>query len=110
MISIYKWNADSLYKIKSEYIYKRKENLEYRKTQIAGNDTAQALEEKELIDRQLAEIDDFVGKIDELIASGYNPTLDDGVGKNIAPLQERKMLKADVLNANQLKKYLKAEW
>ena len=66
--------------------------------------------EKELIDRQLAEIDDFVGKIDELIASGYNPTLDDGVGKNIAPLQERKMLKADVLNANQLKKYLKAEW
>lgn len=110
LISIYKWNADSLYKIKSEYIYKRKENLEYRKTQIAGNDTAQALEEKELIDRQLAEIDDFVGKIDELIASGYNPTLDDGVGKNIAPLQERKMLKADVLNANQLKKYLKAEW
>lgn len=110
LISIYKWNADSLYKIKSEYIYKRKENLEYRKTQIAGNDTAQALEEKELIDRQLAEIDDFVGKIDELIASGYNPTLDDGVGKNIAPLQERKMLKADVLNANQLKNYLKAEW
>lgn len=110
MISIYKWNSDSLYKLKSNFIYKRREKLEYRKTQIAGNDTAQALEEKELIDRQLAEIDDFVGKIDELIASGYNPTLDDGVGKNIAPLQERKMLKADVLNANQLKKYLKAEW
>ena len=49
-------------------------------------------------------------KIDELIASGYDPKLDDGVGKNIAPLQEKKMLKADVLNANQLKKYLKAEW
>ena len=110
MISIYKWNSDSLYKLKSNFIYKRREKLEYRKTQIAGNDTAQALEEKELIDRQLAEIDDFVGKIDELIASGYKPTLDDGVGKNIAPLQERKMLKADVLNANQLKKYLKAEW
>lgn len=110
MISIYKWNSDSLYKLKSNFIYKRREKLEYRKTQIAGNDTAQALEEKELIDRQLAEIDDFVGKIDELIASGYNPTLDDGVGKNIAPLQERKMLKADVLTANQLKKYLKAEW
>lgn len=110
MISIYKWNSDSLYKLKSNFIYKRREKLEYRKTQIAGNDTAQALEEKELIDRQLSEIDEFVGKIDELIASGYNPTLDDGVGKNIAPLQERKMLKADVLNANQLKKYLKAEW
>lgn len=110
MISIYKWNSDSLYKLKSNFIYKRREKLEYRKTLIAGNDTAQALEEKELIDRQLTEIDEFVGKIDELIASGYNPTLDDGVGKNIAPLQERKMLKADVLNANQLKKYLKAEW
>lgn len=110
MISIYKWNSDSLYKLKSNFIYKRREKLEYRKTLIAGNDTAQAFEEKELIDRQLTEIDEFVGKIDELIASGYNPTLDDGVGKNIAPLQERKMLKADVLNANQLKKYLKAEW
>lgn len=110
LISIYTWNSDSLYKLKSNFIYKRRENLEYRKTQIAGNDTAQALEEKELIDRQLAEIDEFVSKIDELIASGYNPTLDDGVGKNIAPLQERKMLKADVLNVNQLKKYLKAEW
>lgn len=110
MISIYKWNSDSLYKLKSNFIYKRREKLEYRKTQLAGNDTAQALDEKELIDRQLTEIDEFVGKIDELIASGYNPTLDDGVGKNIAPLQERKMLKADVLNSNQLKKYLKAEW
>lgn len=109
-ILIYKWNADSLYKLKSGYVSKRREKLEFRKTQIASANTAQAIEEKELIDRQLIEIDKFVEKIDELIASGYNPTLDDGVGKNIAPLQEKKMLKADVLNANQLKKYLKAEW
>lgn len=109
-VSIYKWNADSLYKLKSNYISKRRERLEFRKTQLGDNNTAQILEEKELIDRQLKEIDQFVKKIDELIASGYDPKLDDGVGKNIAPLQEKKMLKADVLNANQLKKYLKAEW
>lgn len=109
-ILIYKWNADSLYKLKSNYISKRRERLEFRKTQLGDSNTAQILEEKELIDRQLKEIDQFVKKIDELIASGYDPKLDDGVGKNIAPLQEKKMLKADVLNANQLKKYLKAEW
>ena len=88
----------------------RREKLEFRKTQLGNGNTAQVLEEKELIDRQLKEIDQYVRKIDELIASGYDPKLDDGVGKNIAPLQEKKMLKADVLNANQLKKYLKAEW
>jgi len=109
-VSIYKWNADSLYKLKSNYISKRREKLEFRKTQLGDNNTAQILEEKELIDRQMIEIDQFVKKIDELIASGYDPKLDDGVGKNIAPLQKKKMLKADVLNANQLKKYLKAEW
>lgn len=109
-VSIYKWNTDSLYKLKSNYISKRREKLEFRRTQLGNGNTAQVLEEKELIDRQLKEIDQFVKKIDELIASGYDPKLDDGVGKNIAPLQEKKMLKADVLNANQLKKYLKAEW
>lgn len=107
---IYKWNVDSLYKLKSSYISKRREKLEFRKTQISSINTAQAIEEKDLIDKQLKEIEIFTKKIDELIAEGYNPILDDGVGKNIAPLQDKKMLKADVLNANQLKKYLKAEW
>lgn len=110
LVLIYMWNADSLYRLKSNYISKRREKLEFRRTQLSSSNTAQALDEKELIDRQLNEIEDFVSKIDELIAEGYNPTLDDGVGKNIAPLQDKKMLKADVLNANQLKKYLKAEW
>lgn len=110
LILIYKWNADSLYKIKSNYVSRRREKLEFRKTQLASSNTAQAVEEKELIDKQLKEIESFVAKIDELIMQGYNPILDDGVGKNIAPLQEKKMLKADVLNPNQLKKYLKAEW
>jgi len=49
-----------------------------------------------------------------LIAGGYNPKLDDGVGKNIAPLQKRGMLKAEVLKSagknSQLEKYLNADW
>lgn len=109
-ILIYKWSRDSLYTLKSKHISKRRERLEFRKTQLANVNTAQAISEKELIDKQLKEIEIFVTKLDELIAQGYEPKLDDGVGKNIAPLQDKKMLKADVLNPNQLKKYLKAEW
>ena len=60
--------------------------------------------------KQLAEIEAFKGKIDELLAGGYNPMLDDGVGKNIAPLQQKKMIPYEVLNPGQLKKYLNADW
>jgi hypothetical protein len=59
---------------------------------------------------QLQEIAEFTKKIDELIAEGYDPKLDDGVGKNIAPLQKKGLLRCDVLNAKQLDKYLKADW
>jgi hypothetical protein len=52
----------------------------------------------------------FTTKIDELIAEGYDPKLDDGVGKNIAPLQKKGLLRAEVLKANQLTKYLNADW
>lgn len=109
-IIIYKWNSDSLYRLKSSYLSKRVESLNYRLQQIGDSNTAQAQTEKETIRRQLNEIDDFTGKIDELIAEGYNPKLDDGVGKNIAPLQKKGMLKAEVLNKKQLDKYLNADW
>ena len=64
---------------------------------------------------QLQEIKLFTTKIDELIAEGYNPKLDDGVGKNIAPLQKKGLLRAEVLKTtggakSQLEKYLKADW
>jgi hypothetical protein len=63
----------------------------------------------------LQEIKLFTTKIDELIAEGYDPKLDDGVGKNIAPLQKKGLLRADVLKTtggakSQLEKYLKASW
>lgn len=45
-----------------------------------------------------------------LLACGYDPKFDDGVGKNIAPLQKAGLLSYEVLNSGQLKKYLNADW
>jgi hypothetical protein len=109
-IIIYKWNRDSLFKLKTQYLAHRVENLEYRLIQLQDVSTAQAQNEKETIRYQLEEIKSFTAKIDELIAENYNPKLDDGVGKNIAPLQKKGLLRADVLKAPQLTKYLKADW
>jgi hypothetical protein len=106
---IYKWNRDSLFKLK-RYISIRVENLEYRQIQLQGVNTAQAQAEKERIRLQLIEIEAFTKKVDALIAEGYDPKLDDGVGKNIAPLQKKGLLRADVLKATQLQKYLNADW
>lgn len=108
------WNRDSLFKLKSQYLSNRVQNLEYRLIQLQGLETAQALNEKEKIHLQLREIEVFAAKIDELITENYNPILDDGVGKNIAPLQKKRMLKAEVLKSggknSQLEKYLNADW
>lgn len=109
-VIIYKWNRDSLFKLKTQYLNKRTENLEFRQIQLADSNTAQAQNEKETIRLQLQEITEFTAKIDELIAEGYDPKLDDGVGKNIAPLQKKGLLRCDILNAKQLEKYLKADW
>ena len=59
---------------------------------------------------QLKELSEFCEKIDQLLASGYNPKLDDGVGKNIAPLQKAGLISYEVLKSTQLKKYLEADW
>lgn len=114
-ILIYKWNRDSLFKLKSQYISHRVQNLEYRQITLQDVNTAQAQAEKETIRLQLQEIKAFITKIDELIAEGYDPKLDDGVGKNIAPLQKKGLLRAEVLKTtggakSQLEKYLKADW
>jgi hypothetical protein len=114
-ILIYKWNRDSLFKLKSHYISHRVQNLEYRQITLQDVNTAQAQTEKETIRLQLQEIKLFTTKIDELIAEGYDPKLDDGVGKNIAPLQMKGLLRAEVLKTtggakSQLEKYLNADW
>lgn len=108
-ISIYKWSRDTVFRIKSVYIANRETALNDR---LSGVDTSTAngkLEAAELKE-QLKELKAFAEKIDELLASGYDPKLDDGVGKNIAPLQKAGLLSYEVLNAGQLKKYLNADW
>ncbi|HUX56885.1 MAG TPA: BREX-1 system adenine-specific DNA-methyltransferase PglX [Bacteroidales bacterium] len=109
-IIIYKWSRDKLLRIRSVYIENRERSLINRQSDLANDDTAKAQNEKDKIYKQLKEIESFKKKIDELLEVGYDPVLDDGVGKNIAPLQQKKMLAYEVLNAGQLKKYLNADW
>ncbi len=109
-IIIYKWSRDKLMRLRSVYIEHRERSLVNRQSDLTGNDSADAQNEKDRIFRQLEEIEAFKAKIDELLAEGYNPVLDDGVGKNIAPLQKKKMIPYEVLNAGQLNTYLNADW
>lgn len=109
-ISIYKWSRDNLYRLKSVYAGNRDSALRDRLSILEGQNDAAAKMESDEIRLQLRELAVFCDKIDDLLASGYDPKLDDGVGKNIAPLQKRGMLSYEVLNAGQLKKYLNADW
>ncbi|RXJ50434.1 BREX-1 system adenine-specific DNA-methyltransferase PglX [Gelidibacter gilvus] len=109
-IIIYKWSRDKLFRIRSIYIENRERSLINRQSDLANDTSAKAQNEKEIIYLQLKEIESFKKKIDALLEEGYDPILDDGVGKNIAPLQAKDMLAYEVLNKGQLKKYLNADW
>lgn len=108
-VSIYTWSRDTLFRIKSVYLANRESSLNDR---LAALDQASATGKIEAaeIKEQQQELHQFADKIDQLLASGYDPKLDDGVGKNIAPLQKAGLLSYDVLNSGQLKKYLNADW
>lgn len=107
---IYKWSRDKLMRLRSVYIEHRERSLINRQSDLANNNSPEAQTERDLISKQLREIEAFKVKIDQLLSEGYDPILDDGVGKNIAPLQKKKMIPYDVLNEGQLKKYLNADW
>ena len=113
-ISIYKWSRDKLFCLRSVYIEKRESSLKNRLSDLSVDMPEISLKvqkEKDLITKQLKEIEVFKKKIDEILQSGYDPTLDDGVGKNIAPLQKKGLLKYDILKKTELqKKYLNADW
>lgn len=109
-VSIYKWSRDNLYRLKSVYAGNRDSALRDRLAVLEAKDDANAKMEAEEVRLQLRELKAFCDKVDDLLASGYDPKLDDGVGKNIAPLQKRKLLSYEVLNAGQMKKYLNADW
>lgn len=108
-ISIYTWSRDTLFRIKSVYLANRESGLSDRLAAIDPTTANGKIEAAEIKD-QLQELHQFADKIDVLLASGYDPKLDDGVGKNIAPLQKAGLLSYDVLNSGQLEKYLNADW
>ena len=108
-ISIYRWNRDTLFRIRSVYAANREAALRDQLHSLDTSSTEGRMEAKELQD-MLNELQSYCVKIDDLLASGYNPTLDDGVGKNIAPLQKRGMISYEVLKEKQLEKYLNADW
>ena len=108
-ISIYRWNRDTLFRIRSVYAANRESALRDQLHSLDTSTTEGRMEAKEL-QEMLAELQKYCEKIDDLLASGYNPKLDDGVGKNIAPLQKRGMISCEVLNDSQLRKYLNADW
>lgn len=108
-VSIYTWSRDTLFRLRSIYAANREAALRDRLATLDTSTTEGRIEATELREK-LAELQDFCQRVDDLLASGYDPKLDDGVGKNIAPLQKRGMLSYDVLNASQLKKYLNADW
>ncbi len=108
-VSIYTWSRDTLFRIKSVYLANRESGLSDRLAAIDPTTANGKIEAAEIKD-QLQELHQFADKIDVLLASGYDSKLDDGVGKNIAPLQKAGLLSYDVLNSGQLKKYLNADW
>ena len=108
-VSIYTWSRDTLMRIKSVYAANRETALNDRLQVLFQGDATQKAEAAE-VRTQLKELAIFCEKIDELLASGYNPKLDDGVGKNIAPLQKAGIISYEVLKSTQLKKYLEADW
>lgn len=108
-VSIYKWKRDTLIRIKSVYAANREAALNDRLQVLMQGDATQKAEAAE-VRAQLKELSEFCDKIDELLASGYDPKLDDGVGKNIAPLQKAGIISYEVLNKKQLEKYLNADW
>lgn len=108
-VSIYTWSRDTLMRIKSVYAANREAALNDRlQVLMQGDATARAQAAE--VRAQLQELRVFCDKIDQLLASGYDPKLDDGVGKNIAPLQKAGLISYEVLNQSQLNKFLNADW
>lgn len=104
----HKWSKDNLRKIRTVYLSNRRDFLKRRLSTIDREDERR---EWERIQAQIQEIDKMEQKIKQLEEDpGYNPQVDDGVGKNIAPLQDIGLTSYDLLSKKQKEKYLNAEW
>lgn len=108
-LSIYKLDRNTLFRVKSIYAANKESSLKDKLSTLSSERNDSQIEVSK-IKEQLTELRSFVMKIDELLASGYDPKIDSGVGKNIAPLQKAGLLAYEVLNTGQMKKYLNANW
>jgi len=100
----HKWNQDKLLLLKSKYLTEIENTL----NNMLASETDKRKRQKFIA--QLDELEAFGKKLSELLDEGYDPKIDDGVAKNIVPLQHKGLLKADVLNGKLKNKMLKVEW
>ncbi|MFB4472734.1 BREX-1 system adenine-specific DNA-methyltransferase PglX [Oceanobacillus caeni] len=86
--------SDTLYKLKSGYLLPMIDNtrgdLDFYREKMSSTEDKKALKqfEKRIIDleKQINDLETFDKQIDEIIASGYEPDIDQGVLYNIKPL------------------------
>ena len=107
---IHRFNGNTLYQIKNKYAKNKRDQIEFRIASLGEVKTAQQQLEKEKLQEQIVEIDEFIKSIDKLISMGYSYDMERGVAANIAPLQSLRLISYDVLSMKQLQEYLKAEW
>lgn len=98
------WSYDRLMLLTSRYLGDIK--------RILDSELAAEKDEKKrnrLIEK-LEELKRFGNKLNELLGGDYQPKVDDGVAKNIAPLQAKSLLKTKVLSDKMVTKMLNVDW
>ncbi|NLZ14520.1 MAG: BREX-1 system adenine-specific DNA-methyltransferase PglX, partial [Thermotogaceae bacterium] len=98
------WSYDRLLLLKSKYLGDVKRALD--------NTLATETDEKnrEKLTQRMAELERFADTLDALLDGSYQPKTDDGVAKNIAPLQHKGLLKYNPLSGKMVDKMLKVKW
>ncbi len=104
----HKWNKDNLKKLRTVYFSQRREYLENRLNQLDRDEQDKEWRETR---EKLDELEEMEPKLKELENDpDYDPEVDDGVGKNIAPLQDKVLTSYEILSSKQKQKYLEADW
>ena len=98
------WSYDRLLLLKSKYLSDVKRALD----NTLATETDEMKREK-LIQR-MAELERFADTLGALLDGSYQPKTDDGVAKNIAPLQHKGLLKYNPLSGKMVDKMLKVKW
>ena len=110
----HKLDNQTLLRLKHQYLAKAMEihgyQLSEQKNLLTASEAKpaksvyQTIERLELI---LEDLEDFDSRLDTILATGYDPIIDDGVMVIIAPLQDAGILSSDVLSKSQIEKAYK---